>query len=301
MLYSTYRVIRMPSATQAPPLEGYGAGAPSVSLGARLLPSVRYLFTTEVHVYAFAIAANVLLSFVPFVVLLLTLCRDVLQWQTAGDAILALLRDALPSNQEFISGRLQVLARSHRAQVFSVVMLLFTSTGALLPLEVALNRVWGIDRNRSFLRNQALSFGLALGCGVLALLSVLFAAAHLAAINASFGRLGWSSVAGVLNLVALKLIALPTTILIFFLLYYVMPNGRLPARPLLRAAVFAGLVTEAAKYVYMWTLPWLNFREVYGPFSVSVTLLLWAFVGALVLLGGAHLSAQWHAECGMRN
>ena len=35
-----------------------------------------------------------------------------------------------------------------------------------------------------------------------------------------------------------------------------------------------------------------RFREVYGPFALSVTLLFWAYVGALILLFGAHLSAH---------
>jgi len=38
-------------------------------------------------------------------------------------------------------------------------------------------------------------------------------------------------------------------------------------------------------------LPWLNFEEVYGPFSLSVTLMFWAFLSGLLLLAGAHLSA----------
>jgi len=282
----------MESATQSVPLETYAPPSARVSLWGRLVPSLKYLFTTEVHVYAFAIAANVLLSFIPFVVLLLTLCRDLLHSQAAINAILALLRDALPSNQEFITSRLQILARSHKAQLLSLGMLLFTSTGVLLPLEVALNRVWGIPRNRSFLRNQAISFALAFGCGVLALLSVLATAAQLSAVSASFGRLGLARTASVVGYVALKLTALPATILIFFLLYYFMPNGRVPARPVLRAAVFAGLATELAKHAFIWLLPWLNFREVYGPFYVSVTLLMWAFISALVLLVGAHFSAQ---------
>ncbi len=292
-----------PAATQAPapptdraqppaPPAVVGPAADAASFLARLAPSLRYLFTTEVHVFAMAIAANVLLSFIPFVVLLLTLCREVLHWQSATDAVMVFLRDALPSNQEFITAQVLALSRSHKAQAFSLGMLLFTSAGVLLPLEVALNRVWGIAHNRSFLRNQAASFGLAFGCGVLALISVLLTAAQLSAFTGWLGIAGLGGVATVLSYVLMKVVALPTTVMVFFLLYYVMPNGRVPAQPVLRAAVFAGIVTEVVKQVYMWTLPWLNFREVYGPFSVSVTLLMWAFLAALVLLLGAHFSAQ---------
>jgi membrane protein len=36
----------------------------------------------------------------------------------------------------------------------------------------------------------------------------------------------------------------------------------------------------------------LPFQEVYGPFSISVALMFWAFLMGLLLLTGAYLSAQ---------
>jgi membrane protein len=53
---------------------------------------------------------------------------------------------------------------------------------------------------------------------------------------------------------------------------------------------------EVGKFVYVLTLPLFGFREVYGPFALSVTLVFWAFLGALILLFGAHLSARGFAE-----
>jgi uncharacterized BrkB/YihY/UPF0761 family membrane protein len=55
-----------------------------------------------------------------------------------------------------------------------------------------------------------------------------------------------------------------------------------------------GLLSEALKYAYILALPWLNFAEVYGPFSLSVSLMFWAFLSGLLLLTGAHLSAESH-------
>lgn len=49
--------------------------------------------------------------------------------------------------------------------------------------------------------------------------------------------------------------------------------------------------------MYILTLPLFRFREVYGPFALSVTLLFWAFVGALILLFGAQLSVQDFGNC----
>jgi uncharacterized BrkB/YihY/UPF0761 family membrane protein len=83
---------------------------------------------------------------------------------------------------------------------------------------------------------------------------------------------------------------------IFFLIYWLLPNGKVPAKRVLPAAIIMGLVWEAAKYAYILALPWLNFHEVYGPFTISVTLMVWAFISALMVLAGAYLAALPFAE-----
>jgi uncharacterized BrkB/YihY/UPF0761 family membrane protein len=50
-----------------------------------------------------------------------------------------------------------------------------------------------------------------------------------------------------------------------------------------------------AKYLYVLVLPRLDFQAVYGPFYVSVGLMIWAFLSGLLLLAGAHFSATRHA------
>ena len=56
-----------------------------------------------------------------------------------------------------------------------------------------------------------------------------------------------------------------------------------------------GILWEIAKYLYILTLPHLDLRSVYGPFEVSVGLILWAFLSGLLLLAGAYVSATRHA------
>ena len=85
-------------------------------------------------------------------------------------------------------------------------------------------------------------------------------------------------------------------IAIYFLIYWLLPNGKVPVRAVLPAAITMGFLSEAAKYLYVLVLPWLNFQEVYGPFSVSVTLIFWSFCSGLLLLGGAYLSAAQHSD-----
>ena len=258
-------------------------------------PTLRYLTQTEVHTYAFSVAANYLLSLCPLMVLLLTLVRRVFHSQQMYNVVLELLHDYLPSNQDFVIRNLQYLASVRgRGQILSLVMLFITSTGIFLPLEVALNSVWGFTKNRSYFMNALVAVLLALACGSLALLSVYLTAENLKFLGLAVGD-GKFVFRGAAFLV-MKAFALITTIAIYFLIYWLLPNGRVPVRAVLPAAIATGLVSEAAKYVYILLLPRLNFQEVYGPFSVSVTLIFWSFWSGMLLLGGAYLSAAEHAD-----
>jgi len=254
--------------------------------------TIRYLMRTEVHTFAFSVAANALLSFFPFVVLLMTLVRRVFHSATMYNAVLALLRDNLPAGQDFVIRNLNAMVNArNRAQVFSLLILLVTSSGVFLPLEVALNRVWGFAENRSYLGNQLISLGLAFWCGVMALLSIGLTAGN----SALLGFVLQGHGPGVLRLsgfLVMKAAAFAASIAIFFLIYWLLPNGRVPARAVLPTAILMGLLSEALKYGYILALPKLNFAEVYGPFALSVSLMFWAFLSGLLLLTGAHLSAE---------
>ena len=93
----------------------------------------------------------------------------------------------------------------------------------------------------------------------------------------------------------LQISAAVASVLLFFLVYWILPNRKLPVRAVLPTAIVIGLSWEVAKMLYVAALPWMDLQKVYGPFSVSVSLMLWAFVTGLLLLAGAHYSASRHA------
>src|SRR5580704_15782536 len=181
-----------------------------------LVSTVKYLLRTDVHTFAFSVAANSILSFFPFVVLLMTLIRRVFHSRVMYDVVVELLRDYLPAGQEFVIRNLNAMVDTrHRAQVVSLIILLVTSTGVFMPLEVALNRIWRFRNNRSYVGNQLISLGLAFGCGVLALLSVALTAENVALMG--FLRRGHSS--GFMHWMGfgvMKVFAIAASIAIFF-------------------------------------------------------------------------------------
>lgn len=257
-----------------------------------LASTVRYLLRTEVHTFAFSVAANAILSFFPFVLLLLTLIRRVFQSQVMYEVVVNLLRDYLPAGQDFVIRNLNALVEArHRAQVFSLVMLLITSNGIFMPLEVALNRIWGFRNNRSYVGNQLISLGLTFASGCLALMSIGLTASNVAFLKTALHGHG-AFVVQTVGFLTMKVFAIGASIAIFFLIYWLLPNGKVPARAVLPTAILMGLWSEILKYLFIYALPWLNFGEVYGPFAISVSLMFWAFLSGMLLLTGAHLSAR---------
>ena len=96
-----------------------------------LAHTLRYWMETEVHVFGFSIAANVLLSFFPFLIVILSLMRGVFGLDGAATAIDVMLADYFPGKLgEFIGYNLKVNVQDHRSlQVVSVLLLLFTANG----------------------------------------------------------------------------------------------------------------------------------------------------------------------------
>ena len=255
----------------------------------------RYMAGTEVHTYAFSVAANVILSLFPFIVLLLTVTRQVLHSRAMESVVGDMMRNFLPVGQDFIMRNMQALAHPRKGtQIFSLVMLLVTSTGVFLPLEVALNRVWGVNRNRNYLHNQAVSLLLAFAVGVLAMTSVAFTAGQQSVVAWIFFGHTDNFVFRLISGWFLRIVGALTSFLLFFLIYWILPNRKVPARAVLPTAIVIGLLWEVAKFLYILALPWLDFQAVYGPFYISVGLMMWAFLSGLLLLAGAHFSATRH-------
>jgi membrane protein len=261
-------------------------------LGPQIVALARYMMRTEVHTYAFSVAANVILSLFPFIVLLLTISRNVFHSHALEGVMGDMVKTFLPVGQDFVMRNMQLLTHPHKGmQLISLVMLLVTSTGVFLPLEVALNSVWGVKQNRSYLHNQAISLGLAFAVGVLAMASAASTTVQQTILTWVFFGHTQNIVFSFISYGFLKFCAGLSSIMLFFLIYWILPYRKVPARAVLPTAIVIGLLWEAAKYLYIRALPWLDFQSVYGPFYISVGLMMWAFLSGLLVLAGAHFSA----------
>lgn len=256
----------------------------------RFGPTLTYLMETEAHVYALAIAASVILSFYPFLTVMLSLCRNVFHWRAAEAAIFLAVNDFLPGDiGDLVQRNLRL---QHAVPLTSVFLLLFTANGVFEPLEVALNRAWGAGHNRPYWKNQLVALGMIFACGGLALLSFLLTALNTGWM-ADWG-ISHASIQTWINLMFFKLAALPISILALFLVYWLLPNRKIEPAQVAPVAILVGLVLEAFKYVSLLVFPLMRdkMQREYGPFRYSAAILLLVFVTSLVVLAGAEWTSR---------
>jgi membrane protein/epoxyqueuosine reductase len=261
---------------------------------------VNYLLDSEVHTFAFSVAANAILSFIPFTVLLYTLSLSVFHSQMMVKVVDDMVNYFLPSvaSTVWITRNLHLAAAGQGVYFFSLLMILIACTGIFLPLEVALNQAWGVTKSRNYLHNQVIAFGLAIIMVLLGMSSILLNALARGMLQLLFNhQTNIKFIDFLLNftLKGTELVVLSATtgvasILFFFSIYWLLPNCKVPWRSVLRTSIYTGVIWLVARYIFVLVLPHMDLQALYGPFFISVGLLLWAYISGLILFAGAQFS-----------
>jgi membrane protein len=260
----------------------------------KILPTLRYWMEVEVHVFGFSIAANVLLSFFPFLLVLIWFCRAI-GWDGAEQAVYFAMGDVFgPEVEKLIRGGINWIPNRFRYFSFtSLFLLLFTANGIFEPLEVALNKCWGVRKNRSYFKNQLISMGLIFACGSLALLSIFLSALNTEFLKNYQGG-GLLDAFSWIEIFFFKLVAMPVLMTALFLIYWLLPNTKVNWKRVVPIAISVGIILEAFKYLMKAIWPWFlrKLQIEYGPFYWSVIIVLISFFASMIVLAGAEWAAR---------
>ena len=256
---------------------------------------IAYLLDSEVHTFAFSVAANAILSFIPFVVLMYTLALSVFHSQAMVDVITSMVNYFFPTTTtpDWLANNMKAaaaLSSRHGVQVFSLVVILISCTGIFLPLEVALNQAWGVTKSRNYLLNQTVAFALALVMVGLGMGSVAVNASARSVLAFIFFQHTDNFAFNGLTSIMLTLTTGVAVILFFFCVYWILPNRRVPPMPVLRVSIVTGVIWLVTKELFVMALPHMDLKAIYGAFYVSVGLLFWAYISGLILFAGAQFS-----------
>ena len=241
-------------------------------------PLVDYLLlTTQTHALCGSLAFFAMLGFYPLSLLLISLAKYVLRSPEVLGVVRLTLYSYFPEGQDFLLRNLETSSRLYGdVTLLGTLWILLGGAGVFIPLETAFNQLWGFTRHRPYWHNQLVGLVLTTACWSLLVGLVL-----------GLGRLPFGSRAPALPVVGVVVGAVA-----LFLVYRFLPHGGVPTAAVLPAAVFTALMAEGVRHVFLFVLPLLNLQDSHGPFRVSVSFLVFVYVEAFVLLGGASLAAE---------
>ncbi|MEA2204063.1 MAG: rane protein [Blastocatellia bacterium] len=253
------------------------------------------LFTSAAAMSYFGI-----LTLFPALLLLLALSN----WIAAGSQMLTHVVQVYPGSSKFLSDTISTLSHLGTAVIITCIVVTFwAGSWVFAVIERAMSRIWRTTP-RTFLHGRALTLGM---IGIVGLLlsssvvvtSILVALQEIALrlsprqlenykFLASVGSLFWQLV--------FALVSILITITLFVIVYRFMPNAYVTLRDTIPGAVVAGLLWEAAKYIFAWSLNYFHYDEIYGSVGAVIAVLTWGYISSLVLLFGAQLTAVFHYE-----
>jgi membrane protein len=174
-------------------------------------------------------------------------------------------------------------AETNKGQIglFSILIVIWAALALLTTIERSFNSIWHVTRGRSFL-HRVISYWALLTLGPL----LLGAGIYLVTRDSAIGRLLENVLPNIGPLVLSYLVATVA----FFLLYFVLPNAKVKAKPALWGAAVAALVWIAAKNVFGYCITELKlYYTVYGVLALIPMMVVWIYITWVTVLFGLQL------------
>jgi membrane protein len=260
-------------------------------------------FEDNIPFLASALSFDLLLTAIPFLVLLLALVGYLVQHQITTHQIQLhdLLQRFIPMRSDGRETEVfaqveralgQVVVHRTRLTLFGVPLFLWFSTRMFGGLRAALNEVFDTDERRPWPVAKLLDLAMVLVTWALLLASALLPALELRQGNQLTGLfvIDWIWRFG------LETTAFAFAASLFFLIFKMLPSRRIPWRTALVAAVFCALAFEVAKRLYtLYLSRFVTFDRVASDanFVAFFLFLLWVYYTAYVFLLGGEVAETY--------
>ncbi|HEY2931921.1 MAG TPA: YihY/virulence factor BrkB family protein [Acidobacteriota bacterium] len=201
-----------------------------------------------------------------------------------------------PGGRAFIENNIASVRPSRGIVISSVVVCTWTSFWLVALLENALNKAWQVRTPRHFLHSRLIALLMIVVCALFLGTSVLLTTV-LTVIQQkidTYGFAHWSTGMGLFWRITFGVTAFVLTILVFTMIYKLVPNARVKMTEALTSGIVAGCLWQTAAGIFTILARHLDYAAIYGSVGAVVLLLSWVYTSSYIFLFGANLSAQMH-------
>lgn len=174
------------------------------------------------------------------------------------------------------------------------------ATGVFIEIQDSINIIWSIKAKpkRGWLRfifTRLISFSMVVGIGFLLMVSLVLSAALNMLdgwINDNIGTFAW------LAFIVSNAIAIATVMLLFAVIFKVLPDAKLKWRDVLIGSFFTAVLFLIGKYLINLYLARSSTVSVYGAAGAAVLIILWVYYSAIILYFGAEFTKVYANKYG---
>ena len=256
---------------------------------------VEVAYSSDDLTHAASIAYYALLSFLPFLLLSLSVLGSFAGGASARTHVLELVLKYFPAQLDFLASQIDSFEQAGvRLGLGSGLAMVWASLGVFGAISTAVNHAWAVERPRSFWGHRLFSFLMMTAAALLLFAALLLlSAAKMSGttwsslVFAQFPQLeawtGWAS----------RAVALLLFVLVVGLIFYFVPNTKVRLRDVWPGAVLTATLWRIAFDGFSWYVRHWARMSVHGSIATVVWFLIWVYISAVILLYGVEFTAAF--------
>jgi membrane protein len=241
---------------------------------------------------AASVAYYSFLSLFPLLLGLIALFGFFLPSANLQDTLLNYVGDNIPGATNILKQNIaNIIELRGTMGILSILIFFWGASAMFSAICLAINRAWDIRQyHRHFFIRKASELGMVFGIGILFLLSL----GTSAIISIIFRALNLPAADLIIVDVGSRLVAFLLILIVFLLLYKLIPNTRTYWRYIWPGALLAAVLFEIARTLFIYYINNLaNYQLIYGSIASIIALLVWIYYSAFIMILGAEFTFQY--------
>lgn len=262
-----------------------------IRLGRYGVSLARDLFEGQLSMRSMSLVYTTLLSLVPFLALGFSVLKALGVHNSLEPVLYEFLRPLGPQASELTNG---VIGFVEKIQVgvlgsLGVALLFYTAISLIQKVEASFNFIWRIERPRPFAQRVGEYLGVLMVGPV-----VVFSALGMTASVLNSGVVAQIKDIEPFGFVLYgltRLVPYAMIVAMFTFLYAYVPNTKVKLRGAAVGGLAAGVLWQTASFAFAsFVANATNYNAIYSGFAIVIFLLIWLYVGWLILLVGCQLA-----------
>lgn len=245
----------------------------------------------RIDIYAACVSFYIFLSFIPFVVILLSIVPFLpLNQQDLETFIIGIIPQEYKNIILYITNELY--SHSTGTLSISIIATVWAASRGFLGITKGLNEIFGVKetRNNFVIRVFSMFYTVFLIVGMIILLIMSVFGRNILSLIKRLGAFSdW-----IYNLIPIKdLMVLILLAILFLFVYTVLPDIKKKAAHQIKGACFSAIVWWGFSKIFEVYLSYFHSYSMYGSFAVLIIIGIWLYTGMYIMFIGAVLNSGW--------